>query len=124
MLNSLLTNTDVVVSLIEGFTSILTTVIPAIILYFGGQEFLKLKNATSTALTSLKELQYMRELYTVACSRLAPFENKSPKAINKQIRSELSELGVKSEGKLPPTEINRRITVYSKPTKNTHLPTI
>lgn len=113
-LKSLLSNPDVVVAMVEQAGSVLTVLIPALIGLKAVKELLRLKAACQSVITALQEVACLRELYSEACNRLAAYEDKTMKGTDILIRKAMAEVGIKSEGKLPPSEIERKMTAYKK----------
>lgn len=113
-LKSLLSNPDVVVAVVEQAGSVLTVLIPALIGLKAVKELIRLKAACQSVISALHEVSCLRELYSEACNRLASHEGKTMKGTDIMIRKAMAEVGIKSEGKLPPSEIERKMTVYKK----------
>ncbi|MCY9865010.1 hypothetical protein OTK49_21060 [Vibrio coralliirubri] len=116
-LKTLLSNPEVVVALIETGGSVCTVLIPAMIGLKAVKELLRLKYACQSVITSLHEVSCLRELYSEACNRLAAYEGKTMKGVDNVIRKEMAQSGIKSEGKLPPSEIARKLKSYTKALK-------
>ena len=117
LLDSAAANSEITVAIIEGLFNVVTALIPSVTVYFASKNLMKLKNSVITALTALRELSYMRELYSEACNRLSAHEEGTLRKADLAIRSDLAKLGIKSENKLPPSEIERRTKVYEEASK-------
>ena len=105
-------NIDLITALIEASATILSTAVPSLVAYQAAKSVLNLKQARGTAKTALREVAFMRKVEEMACEIISSHNGKTVYANRLEIRKRLAKDEIRTEGKLAPNELARRLRVY------------
>ncbi|ELP5903011.1 hypothetical protein QTV49_005068 [Vibrio vulnificus] len=110
-------NVDLVNTIIDAGAQILSALIPSVAVYIASRKYFATRQAKQTALVALLEVKFFRHFETEACEMLSQLNGKSQNANRLLVRKSLADKDIKTEGKLTPKELDRRIEVYQKALK-------
>lgn len=105
-------NIDLITALIDASATILSTAVPSLVAYQATKGVLNLKQARGTAKTALREVAFMRKVEERACEIISGHNDKTVYANRLEIRKQLAKDDIRTEGKLAPNELARRLRVY------------
>lgn len=111
-------NIDLISTVIDAGSQVLSALIPSVTIYFASKKYFATKQAKQTALVALLEVKFFREFENESCNLLAKSNGRTANANRLLIRKLLADKGIKTEGKLTPKELDRRIEVYQKSLKD------
>lgn len=110
-------NVDLVNTVIDAGAQIISALIPSVAVYIASKKYFATKQAKQTALVALLEVKFFRQFEIEACEILSQLNGKTQNANRLMVRKILADKDIKTEGKLTPKELDRRIEVYQKALK-------